>query len=99
MQIPPESPCIYEEWLICKDGQFVLIYVTKILIGSGSIVQLILNTCSTDTAVGLLLLKESQYPMNRRMYGPQCQLGYSGEDKNLLPLPYIKTWIVQPLAQ
>jgi len=35
--------------------------------------------------------KNLQYPLNKRLGGPQSQSGYFGEKKSLLPLPGIKT--------
>jgi hypothetical protein len=39
-----------------------------------------------------------QYPMDRRLSGPQSQCGHVGEDKNLFPLPGYEPQTVQPVA-
>jgi hypothetical protein len=47
----------------------------------------------------LLLLyswgKNPQYPLNRKLGGPQTWSGHFGEEKSLLPLLGIEPWIVQ----
>jgi hypothetical protein len=40
-----------------------------------------------------------QYPLNRRLGGPQSRLERRGEEKNLLPLPGIKPRAVQFVAR
>jgi len=41
---------------------------------------------------------EPQYPLNKRLGGPQGQSGHFGEQKNLLPLAEIKSQIIQSTA-
>jgi len=40
----------------------------------------------------------TQYPLNRRLFGPQSQSGGSGEGKNLLLLAVLEPHVVQLLA-
>jgi hypothetical protein len=42
--------------------------------------------------------KKPQYSLNRWLGGPHTQSERFGEDKNLLPSPGFKSWIVQPIA-
>jgi len=44
------------------------------------------------------LRKESRYPLNRRLGGPQSHSGRFGEEKYLLPLPGFDSRIVQTVA-
>jgi hypothetical protein len=39
-----------------------------------------------------------QYPLNRRMDGPQGLSGHPEAEENLLPLPVMKPQIIQPVA-
>jgi hypothetical protein len=43
--------------------------------------------------------KQYQYPLNRRLGGPQSQSKHFGDDKNLLPLMEFEPWTVQPVLQ
>lgn len=43
--------------------------------------------------------KNPQHPLNRRPARPQSQSGHFGEQKNLLHLPAIEPWIVQPTVK
>jgi len=47
----------------------------------------------------LSLQKEPQYPMNRRLGGPQNKSGQHREKNNCLTLPRIEPQIFQPIAQ
>jgi hypothetical protein len=47
--------------------------------------------------IALLPGKEPQYPFNRMLGGSQSQYGFE-EMENLLPLPGLKCWIIQPIA-
>jgi hypothetical protein len=38
--------------------------------------------------------QQGQYPLYRRLGGPQSQSGHYGEKKNLLPLLGIESWLV-----
>jgi len=38
--------------------------------------------------------KEAEYPLNRRLDGPQCGSGCGGEEKKFLFLPEIKFWLI-----
>jgi hypothetical protein len=51
------------------------------------------------TLATLPLGKNPWYPLNRRMGGPNDSLGVFGEEKNLLALPEIESWIIQPVVQ
>ena len=44
--------------------------------------------------------KEPQYPLKRELNGPPppIQSGHFRGEKNFLPLPRLKPWIIQPLA-
>jgi len=44
--------------------------------------------------------KSSQYPLDRRLAGPQSCCGCDGKEKNFQPLPEInpRTPIIQPIA-
>jgi hypothetical protein len=42
--------------------------------------------------------KESQYPLSRRLGGPQSRSGCFTDEKNFLPLPGFKNWTVEPTA-
>jgi hypothetical protein len=42
--------------------------------------------------------KESRYPSNRRLGGPQSRSGRFGEENDLLPLLGFKPQIAQPVA-
>jgi len=44
----------------------------------------------------LPLGKEPWYALNRGLDGPHSQFGYSGEEKNLLPLLGFEPQIIQP---
>jgi len=37
-------------------------------------------------------------PLNRRPEGPHSQPGCFEEEKNLLPMPGLEPWIIQPIA-
>jgi hypothetical protein len=43
-------------------------------------------------------LKDHRNPLNERLGGPQSQLGRSGEERNMLPLPGIELRTVQPIV-
>jgi hypothetical protein len=43
--------------------------------------------------------KETRYPLDRRLDGPQSRSGRDGEEKNSQPLRGLETQIVQPIAQ
>jgi hypothetical protein len=43
--------------------------------------------------------KEPQYPLNRKLGGPQSWSGSSGEEKNSQPLLELELPIIQPIAQ
>jgi hypothetical protein len=47
----------------------------------------------------LLPGKEPQYPLDRRVGGPQSRSGHGGEEKNSQPLPGLEPPIIQPVAQ
>jgi len=40
-------------------------------------------------------MKEPQYPMNRKLSGPQSWSGCFGEEKNLLTLLVFEPWTIQ----
>jgi hypothetical protein len=42
--------------------------------------------------------KKLQYPLYRKLSGPQSQSGRFGEEKNLLIVPGFESWIIQPIA-
>lgn len=42
--------------------------------------------------------KDHQYPLNRRLGGPQTQSGCCGEEKNIFPMPDIKLQFLSQLA-
>jgi hypothetical protein len=42
--------------------------------------------------------KSSQYPLDRRLDGPQSQSGHGGEEKNSQPLPGLKPSFIQPVT-
>jgi hypothetical protein len=42
--------------------------------------------------------KETQYPLNRRLGGPQNRSRHFVKEKYLLPLLVFKPWTVQPVA-
>jgi hypothetical protein len=42
--------------------------------------------------------KKTQYPLNKKLGGPQVGLDRFGEDKNLFPLLGFKPWTIQPTA-
>jgi hypothetical protein len=42
--------------------------------------------------------KKTQYPLNRRLGGPQSQSGYFGGEKSLLLLLEFEPWAIQPVA-
>lgn len=44
-------------------------------------------------------VEETWYPLNRRLYKFQSQSGYSGGQKNLLPLPGLEPQIIQTIAE
>jgi hypothetical protein len=43
--------------------------------------------------------KSSRYPLDRRRGRPQSRPGNDGEEKNSQPLPGLKPYIIQPVAQ
>jgi hypothetical protein len=43
--------------------------------------------------------KEPQYPLDRRLGGPQNRSGRGGEEKNSQPLPGLEIPIIQPVTQ
>ena len=43
--------------------------------------------------------KNYQQPLNRWLCGPQTQHGHFDEDTNLLHLPAVNPWIIQPTVQ
>jgi hypothetical protein len=43
--------------------------------------------------------KSSQYPLDRKLSGPQSRSGHGGEEKNYQPLPGLKPLVIQPVVQ
>jgi hypothetical protein len=56
------------------------------------------NKWSTACPSPFTLRKNSRYPLNKREGGPYSQSGHFGEEKNLMSLPRVQLWIVQPIA-
>jgi hypothetical protein len=50
-------------------------------------------------APAVLLHGSTQYPLDRRLGGPESQSGRGGEEKNFQPLPGLELPIMQPVAQ
>jgi hypothetical protein len=50
-----------------------------------------------DSPVGLSSGKVHPYSSNGRLDGLQSQFGHFGEEKNLLALPGMEPWIIQPI--
>jgi hypothetical protein len=72
--------------------------------GSRGIAPLILNFvsrgdgCSTPFRVRFSRWRQPQYPINRRLVGPQSQSGRCAAEKSLLPLPGLERRTVQPVS-